>query len=160
MDYLCYYTPYCMSLSGVVEIYVDEDNVHIRGIICTNLSRVLMSTLLRQKLSNTLVMLMSYSCRRFVTGRHTSKQAIIMPQAGAIFAIRGTTPAYKAEKPSLRTISFKTCRLAVAPDSDPPMAPDISNACRRVFKTSNGDVRRAAAVPLRAPLTKATPAPA
>jgi len=34
----------------------------------------------------------------------TSKQAIMIPQAGAIFATRGTIPAKRAEGPSVRSI--------------------------------------------------------
>ena len=91
-------------------------------------------------------------------GRHTSKHAIIMPHAGAIFAILGITPAYNAATPSVLTISFSTAAVP-AEDPDPPSAPVMSSACLRVFRTSKGEVRSAAVVPLSAPLTKATLAP-
>jgi hypothetical protein len=87
----------------------------------------------------------------------TSKQAIIIPHAGAIFVIRGTSPAYSAETPSLRTISFKTVKVPAAPE--PPIALDIRSDCFRVLSTSKGEVKSAAKVPLVAPLANDTPAP-
>ena len=86
--------------------------------------------------------------------KHTSKHAIMIPQAGAIFVIRGTMPAYSADMPSLRRISAVSARLDVV-----VVVADISIACLRVLRTSKGDVNSAAVVPLRAPLAKATPAP-
>ena len=90
---------------------------------------------------------------------HTSKHEIMMPHAGAIFAIRGITPAYNAATPSVRTISLKTAAVPAEVVAEPPSAPDMSNACLRVFSTSKGEVRSAAVVPLNAPLANATPAP-
>jgi len=80
----------------------------------------------------------------------------MMPQAGAILAVRGRTPANKALVPSVRIIRKHRGIVAVPPEGS---VPDISNACRLVFKTSKGDVRRDAVVPLMAPLANATFAP-
>ena len=84
----------------------------------------------------------------------TSKQAIMIPHAGAIFVIRGTMPAYSVEIPSVRTIS-----KSKGIDEDALLEADMSIACLRVLRTSNGEVSSAAVVPLIAPLANATPAP-
>lgn len=86
----------------------------------------------------------------------TSKHAIMMPQAGAILAVRGNIPANKALVPSVRSIRKQSGMVAVSLGES---VPDISNACRLVFRTSKGDVMRDAVVPLMAPLANATYAP-
>lgn len=85
----------------------------------------------------------------------TSNDAIIIPHAGAILAIRGKMPAYNAEAPSLRITRIRRGRVFEMWVFDA----DMRRACRRVFSTSNGDVNRAAEIPLIAPLTKATHVP-
>lgn len=85
----------------------------------------------------------------------TSKHAIIMPQAGAIFAIRGMVPAKRAEAPSVRIMpSRKGIEEVTWPEEGA-----IIRAWRRVLRTSKGEVMRAAEVPLTAPQIKATHAP-
>jgi len=85
----------------------------------------------------------------------TSKDAIIIPHAGAILAIRGKMPANNADGPSLRITRIRRGRVPEMWAFDA----DMRRACRRVFSTSNGDVNRAAEIPLIAPLTKATDVP-
>jgi hypothetical protein len=69
----------------------------------------------------------------------------MMPQAGAIFAIRGVSPANSAFGPSVwmiwrisPLIPSETVELVA------PSALEINAACRRVFSVSNGMVIRAA----------------
>ena len=87
--------------------------------------------------------------------RRTSKQDIMMPHAGAILAIRGVSPAYRALTPSVLTMFLQSPMSEVVVD-DPPAIADITIACRRVLSVSNGETTTAAVVPLRAPLMKAT----
>lgn len=84
----------------------------------------------------------------------TSKQAIMIPHAGAIFTVRGSAPAYSAAIPSVLTICIMSGNVELDPG-----APDIDTACLRVLSTSNGDVSRAAVVPLITPLANATCGP-
>jgi len=85
-----------------------------------------------------------------------SKHAIMIPQAGAIFAVRGRMPANKALMPSVRIICAQSGIVAVVRDD---IVPDIRRAWRRVFRTSKGEVNNDAVVPLIAPHAKATYAP-
>ncbi len=78
----------------------------------------------------------------------------MIPHAGAILAIRGPSPANNAEAPSVRTICrSKGSALVRSPGVD------MTRDCLRVFKTSNGDVKSAAAVPLVAPHMNARDGP-
>ena len=86
---------------------------------------------------------------------HTSKHEIMIPQAGAILATRGVIPANNAEEPSVRMI----CRRRGHVLETWWFAAVITRACRRVLRTSKGDVISAAEVPLMAPLIKATQVP-
>ena len=79
----------------------------------------------------------------------------MIPQAGAILAIRGKFPAKSAETPSLRTTFNKRGMVPETRLFDD----DINSACRRVLSTSNGEVIKAASIPLEAPLTNATQVP-
>jgi hypothetical protein len=78
----------------------------------------------------------------------------MIPQAGAILAMRGKMPANSAEPPSVRTIRNRKGILENGTFDD-----DMTKDWRRVFKTSKGEVINAARVPLNAPLRKATEAP-
>ena|ERR1700722_1141231 len=93
---------------------------------------------------------------QFDNDEHTSKQEIMIPHAGIIFAILGAIPVNSAFGPSMRTICTSNGIVGMARD----IAPDIIRACLRVFITSNGDVMRAAVHPLIAPLKNATCTPA
>jgi hypothetical protein len=85
----------------------------------------------------------------------TSKHEIMIPQAGAIFAVRGNIPANNAPTPSIRiTRNSRGILLIVFVAGS-----DMTKLCLRVFKTSNGDVIIAAVVPLTAPLMNATQVP-
>jgi hypothetical protein len=90
--------------------------------------------------------------------KHTSKDAIMIPQAGAIFAIRGPIPANKADAPSVLMILASSGKLAAEVRAEITVGL-MSNACRLVLSTSKGDVINAAVVPLTAPLINATHAP-
>lgn len=81
----------------------------------------------------------------------------MIPQAGAIFAIRGVIPTKRADTPSARMMCHTSDTDAV--DRGLLVVADINNAWRRVLRTSKGYVTSAAVVPLTAPLTKATHAP-
>jgi len=85
-----------------------------------------------------------------------SKEAIMIPQAGAILAMRGMIPAKNADGPSVLKIRK---RIGKVLGEMLWVDEDIIRACCRVLRTSNGDVISAAEVPLIAPLTKATHAP-
>lgn len=86
----------------------------------------------------------------------TSKHAIMIPQAGAILAVRGSMPVNKALMPSVRIICTHSGIVAVVRDD---IVPDIRRACRRVFRTSKGEVNNDAVVPLITPHAKAILAP-
>jgi hypothetical protein len=77
----------------------------------------------------------------------------MIPQAGAILAVRGSIPAYKALMPSVCTIRQQSGIVAVVLEGT---VPAINNACRLVFRTSKGDVITDAVIPLMAPLAKVT----
>jgi hypothetical protein len=70
-------------------------------------------------------------------------------------AILGKRPANNAEYPSLRAIWKANGMVASTGEDDE----DIIKACRRVFRTSKGEVSSAAVIPLIAPLMKATDGP-
>ena len=74
----------------------------------------------------------------------------MIPHAGAIFAILGPIPANSAFEPSVRTMCASKGKGAVF------AAVDMRNACLRVFKTSKGEVIKAAVVPLIEPLINET----
>jgi hypothetical protein len=97
-------------------------------------------------------------CERGKEQGRTSKHDIIIPQAGAIFAVRGKIPANNADIPSVRTICASSGKLAVEVCIEAAVEV-ITNACRLVLSTSKGDVINAALVPLTAPLRNATHAP-
>jgi len=82
----------------------------------------------------------------------------MIPQAGAIFAVRGKIPANSADAPSVLTILANSGKLAVEFRTEAAVEL-MTNACRLVLSTSKGDVINAALVPLTAPLTNATHAP-
>jgi hypothetical protein len=88
----------------------------------------------------------------------TSKHDIMIPQAGAIFAVLGSIPANNADTPSVRTIFANSGKLAVEVRTEAAVEV-ITRACRLVLSTSKGDVINAAVVPLTAPLINATHAP-
>lgn len=85
-----------------------------------------------------------------------SKHAIMIPQAGAILAVRGHTPANNAAMPSVRTMRKQSDIVPLAWEG---IVPAMSNACLLVLRTSKGDVSREAVVPLMAPQANATYAP-
>lgn len=80
----------------------------------------------------------------------------MIPQAGAILAMRGIIPAKNADGPSVRKIRRRRGKVL---EETFWVDWDIMRACRRVLSTSNGEVISAAEVPLIAPLMKATHAP-
>jgi hypothetical protein len=82
----------------------------------------------------------------------------MIPHAGAIFAVRGKIPANKADIPSVRTIFANNGKVPVDARIEPAVEL-MTNACRLVLSTSNGEVINAALVPLTAPLIKANHAP-
>jgi hypothetical protein len=82
----------------------------------------------------------------------------MIPQAGAIFAVRGKIPANNADVPSVRTIFASNGKLAVEVRIEAAVEV-ITRACLLVLSTSKGDVINAALVPLTAPLMNATHAP-
>jgi hypothetical protein len=88
-------------------------------------------------------------------GEQTSKHEIIIPHAGAILAMRGNIPANRVAGPSVRNIRSNSVVVDVIFAVDG----DMRRAWRLVLRTSNGDVARAAVVPLMEPLMKATHAP-
>ena len=90
-----------------------------------------------------------------MTSLYTSKQEIMRPHAGAILTIRGVMPAYSAAGPSV-LITCKSRGIVLGMGA---LVGDRRRACRRVLRTSNGDVSRAADVPLMAPLKKETQTP-
>lgn len=82
----------------------------------------------------------------------------MIPQAGAILAIRGNKPANKAEGPSVLMI-WRTSGIVLVAALIDAGVELITDACLLVFKTSKGDVTNAALVPLTAPHMNAINAP-
>lgn len=93
-------------------------------------------------------------------GRHrcTSNEAIIIPQAGAILAIRGSKPANKADGPSFLMI-FRMSGIVCDAAFIEAGVEFITDACLLVLSTSKGEVTSAALIPLVAPHINAIHAP-